>query len=163
MEPGDRRLARPPSERWRTPEAAAEEPRPDLARAVAIGAGAALLFALGWLLLAGVLAMDYGIVVAAAAGGWLVGSAVAFGAWASRPHRPRRSLQALAVALTFGGWLVGNVFDWLWSQALLPGSSLSLPERLAQTPFADWLSGQLSPLTALQVGLAVVVSWRSAR
>jgi hypothetical protein len=124
---------------------------------------AAALFALLWLLFAGVLGIDYGALVVAAVGGWAVGTAVAYGAWGEREHPPLRPLRGTAVGLALGAWLAGSVLDWLWAQASLPESTQSLAERLAQTPFLDWLSGQLSVLTVLQVGLLALFSWRASR
>ena len=162
MEPGDRRLARPPSERF----GVREEPRaaaPSISRAVLFGVAAAALLSFLWLFFAGVLGTDYGAIVLAAIGGWGVGTAVAYGAWGERPHDPFAGLRVAAVGLALGAWLGGTALDWVWSQATLPGSAQSLAERLAQTPFVDWFAGQLSVLTVLQVGLVALLSWRAAR
>ena len=127
------------------------------------GVVGALLFAVAWLLFAGVLGIDYGAVVLAALGGWAIATAVVYGAWSERPHERVPRLSVAAVALALAGWLGGNVLDWIWSQAVLAGSALPLPERVAQTPFPAWFAGQLSVLTVLQVGLLVLVGWRSSR
>jgi hypothetical protein len=127
------------------------------------GLGAAAFFALLWFLFAGALGIEYGALVVAVVGGWAVGTAVAYGAWGERGHAPVPALRATAVAFALGGWLAGSVLDWLWTQASLPESTQPLADRLAQTPFPDWLSGQLSVLTALQVGLLAIFSWRASR
>jgi hypothetical protein len=127
------------------------------------GGGAAVLVALAWLVVAGVLQLDLGTLVVAAIAGWAIGTAVVWGAWGERLHFPDVSLRVAAVALALVAWAVGTVLDYLFSQAVLPGSTLPFEQRLSATPFVDWFAGQLGPILLLQAGLIAVFAFRAAR
>lgn len=103
------------------------------------------------------------LVVAAAVGGWLLGEAVARGAWGPSVHLPRPAVFRLAAVLAALTWLAGSVVAYLLSLALLPESSRTFVERLSDQPFPAWLAPQLSPLDVAEIMVLVVVAWRSAR
>ncbi len=104
-----------------------------------------------------------GLLVVAAVGGWLLGEAVAWGAWGASVHLPRLAVLRLAAVLAALTWLAGSVVDYLLSLALLPGSSRSFAERLSEQPFPAWLAPQLSLLDLVEIVVLMVVAWRSAR
>jgi hypothetical protein len=164
-EPGDRRparLRRPPSSRYEP--AASGLPRgAEPARAAAFGALAALGVAAVWLIVAGVLGLDYGAVLVGVGLGWLVGTAVAYGAYGEAEHVPDGRIRGLAVGLALCGWGLGVFLDYLWSQLTLPASQLTLPERLAAEPFPAWVAGQVSPLLVAAAVIVGVFAWRAAR
>lgn len=89
-------------------------------------------------------------------------------AWGASPHLPRTDLPGIgvpAIAALLGAlaWLAGSAVDYLISLALLPGSSRTFGERLADQPFTSWLAPQLSLLDAAEIVVLMVVAWRSAR
>lgn len=92
----------------------------------------AALAASAWALLKGVLELSVGLLVVGAFGGWAIGAVL----WQVRTS------PLLAVAIAAAAWLVGLVGTWLVAMALLPASSRTFLERLANTPFTDWLSPQ---------------------
>lgn len=147
LEPGERRLDRPPSDRY---TAAAPEPPPDETgspRALAYAELAALVGAAAITLGGGLLAITAGLLVIAAALGWAVAAALS-----SRPldgSRIRRS--ALAAGIAALGVVLGQL--GLWLVARQEGGTLGLVEYLGE------VFGILVPL---ELAIAVAVaSWRA--
>lgn len=158
-----RLLDRPPSDRFgpppRPPEVVATHAGRAVAGGVAGGAAAALL----WVVIGGILDLDAGLVVVAVVGGWLVGGGTALGAWGrAAAHRTGR-IPWLAAALALLVWVAGTFLLYLYAEVTLPASSLTLADRLASTPFTDWLAPQFLPLGPLEIVLLAGVSWWSAR
>ncbi len=163
--PGDvrpRRLERPPGERYGTSATSLRE-RPDLVRALALGVAVGLLMALAAALLRSVLDLTAGLVAVAIAGGWLVGAAVRRGAWAGLPHRPSAAPETMGLILGVFTWVAALVLAWVVAMAILPGSERTLTERLAGTPFLDWLTPQLGLADVLGLVLAGLFGWIGAR
>jgi hypothetical protein len=151
--PGERRLARPPSERYREAEAIAAAAAPPRSVSPARGLIAALLVAIAGaaliVLVGGVFALTIGLIVVAGAMGWLV--ALVLGLWAGSTLSPsRRAWSAAAIAL--GGVLLGQVGLWLYASS--EGGVLSLP---------DYLGEVYGPLVPVQLVIAPVIAWITAR
>lgn len=125
----------------------------------ATGAAVALVAAL----LRSILDVTAGLVALAAVGGWAVGGAVRRGAWAGMPHRASRAPELLGLALGALAWAGALVLAWVVAMAILPGSERSLEERLAGTPFLDWLGPQLGLAELLGLVVAAVLGWFGAR
>lgn len=163
--PGERRLERAPSDRYRTgaaPDANAADTsagpptaprtetagRPSAARGIAFGATAAVLGAAGLAMLGGALAMSAGLLVLASAIGYVVGVATVAGA-ADALLRSTRTW--VAATLAGVGVLLGQVGLWLFARA--EGGVLAPIEYLDKT---------YGPLVPLEVLLAVAVAgWRA--
>jgi hypothetical protein len=153
---GEQRLARPPSERYGAPPVA-QPPAPSSSavarasavRGIAFGASAAMLGAVFIVLLGGALAVSAGLLVAAAAMGYVVGVATVAGAGdaLSRQARPW-----IAAGLAGLGAVLGQVGLWLFART--EGGVLPLVDYLGQT------FGILVPLELL---LAAGVAWWRAR
>ncbi len=155
-DPGDRapaqaRLAHPPSDRYRAVPAEAEHPerKTSLTLGFAAGSAAAILSAAVFTLLAGGLAFDVGLLVAAVFAGWLVAQAVRWGA-GSVPSRRLRI--GLAVALALVGLTLGELGTWLWARS--QGGDLALVDHLWTT---------YGPIFPLEYALALIASAWSAR
>jgi hypothetical protein len=112
-------------------------------QALAIG----LLAAAGWAFLRGILGITVGSVVVAGLGGWGIGVCL----------RRARLSPWLAAGLGAAAWLAGLLLAWLLAMAILPGSSRTLPERLAATPFPEWLAPQLGLVELLTLAVFVAV------
>lgn len=153
--PGERRLDRPPSDRYRDlPDADgsgshAATDRGSMGRAIATGFLAGLGGAIATIVLGGVLSLSAGLVIVAGATGWAVGTATRVGAGGAI-DRDRRPWLALALALV--AVVLGQVGLWLYART--EGGVLSLPEYLAQT------FGLLVPV---QAAVAAAIAWWSAR
>lgn len=154
---GERRLARPPSERYGSASSGAKLPAPSVdavdraspVRGIAYGAVAAIVGAAALVVLGGALAVSAGLLAAAAAIGYAVGLAMVWGAAGtlSSPARP-----ATAAVLGGVGVVLGQVGLWLYARA--EGGVLPLIDYLGQT------FGALVPLELL---VAVGVAWWRAR
>jgi hypothetical protein len=154
---GERRLARPPSERYRSAAPGVEPPAlsPDASdraspvRGIAYAAVAAIVGAAAIVVLGGALAISAGLLVVAAAIGYAVGLAMAMGAAGtlSSPARP-----AIAAVLGGIGVVLGQVGLWLYART--EGGVLPLIDYLGQT------FGVLVPLELL---VAAGVAWWRAR
>ena len=154
-QPGERRLSRPPSDRYRevedpdaAPQAATARPGSP-ARGVAFAVVAALVGAALTVVLGGRLTISAGLLVVAAITGRATALALVAGAGASLP-RTRRAWLAAGIAV--GGVLLGQVGLWLYART--EGGVLAFPDYLGQT------FGLLVPV---QVALALVIAWWSAR
>lgn len=154
QDPGERRLARPPSERFATPPVAGDpagqsDPQGSLGRALALGAATAAAGAALAVVLGGPLALSAGLLVLWATAGYLVGHAVRIGG-AGAVTAPNR--RAVAIGLAITGAAVAQV--GLWWYASTEGGVLPLIDFLAQT------YGILVPIQAL---LAAALAWWSSR
>ena len=107
-----------------------------------------------WAVLSAVLDRHIGLLVVAAFGGWLIGSAL-------RPVGQRRSRLALAIASS--AWVIGSVLDFVLSQVLLPNSTTPLGDRLAIGRYIDYTTATFDLVQALAIVILLVISWRSAR
>ena len=155
--PGERRLAHPPSDRYRAAEyhatAAEAEAGTDrgasVARGVALAVVVAAIGAGAIVVLGGILTMTAGLVVVAAALGWGVALALRFGA-GPQLARPRRA--ALAVVITLIAVVAGQL--GLWQYAQVEGGVLS--------PL-DYLWEVFGVLVPIEIAVAVGFAWVVAR
>ena len=148
-DPGERRLDRPPSDRYARADPELDRPAAPAGsgwRALAPGCIAGLAGALATILLGGVLGLAAGLLVVAGATGWGIGTAlVAAGRGAVGAQRRPWVGAAIALASVVAGQL------GLWLYARSEGGVLALPDYLGQT------FGLLVPLQAvLVIGVA---SW----
>ena len=119
---------------------------------VAIAAG--LAAALVWAVFRAILELGPGALVVVALGGWGIGTAI------REAHGPA----LLAAALGGLAWLVGLLLTWLLAMAVLPGSMRTFTERLAGTPFLDWLAPQFGLLEAAALVVSMgVATWTARR
>jgi hypothetical protein len=152
--PGERRLAHPPSDRFRAAEeaaAAALAPvRPVSAgRGLAYAALVVLGGAVAVTILGGVLTLTGGLLVVAALIGWGTAWALRIGAGSTIP-RGRRALIAASLALlAVAGGQVG-----LWLYAGSEGGVL---------PLLDYLGQTFGPLVPIEAAIAMAVAWVTAR
>lgn len=153
--PGERRLAHPPSDRYRAAEdqraaaAAAPDPAASLPRGLAIAVAIAAGGVVAIVLLGGVLSVTSGLIVVAGATGWGVAAGLRFGAG---DHLQRRGRISTAIGLSVGAVVIGQL--GLWQYARLEGGVLS--------PL-DYLGEVFGLLVPLQVAVAAVTAWLTAR
>jgi hypothetical protein len=160
--PASRRLERPPSDRYAAAAGPPVAERPRLGRSGLLAASAAAGVALVSALSHAILSITSGLLAAAVLGGWLIGLAARVGAWGTGSHVPDGRPRLLATVAALGAWLGGLLVAWLVSMAILPGSTRPFPERLAGTPFLDWVGPQLGPLEVVGLGLIVVIAGLTA-
>jgi hypothetical protein len=107
-----------------------------LTTATLLALAIALLTALTWALLRGILELGPGLLALAAIAGWGIGKLIG--------EAQGRALLAVGIATL--AWVLGLMGTWLVSMAILPGSSRTFLERLEATPFLEWMSPQLGVL-----------------
>lgn len=152
--PGERRLAHPPSDRYRAGEATAAEvvgpPRPvSPGRGLAYAAIVAVVGAVAITVMGGVLTLTGGLLVTAAVIGVATGWALRAGAGASLTPG-RRSVIALVLALV--AVVAGQLGLWLYAGS--EGGVL---------PLVDYLGETFGLLVPLQIVIAPAVAWMAAR
>lgn len=160
---GERRLARPPSERYGATPAADTRPAADRppgatpdttagyapVRGVAFGTIAALVGAALIVVFGGALAVSAGLLVVASAVGYAVGLATVIGAADTLSAGVRPWIAGVLAGL---GVLLGQVGLWLFARA--EGGVLAPIDYLGQT---------FGPLVPVEVLLAAGVAWWRAR
>jgi hypothetical protein len=138
-EPGERR---PPGTAPRAVAARGAGGRWERLRPTSLGValvetlGVALLAALLWALLLGILELSVGLLAVALLGGWSIGAVL----------RQGRRSPLLAGSIGALAWALSLVLTWLLAMAILPGSSRTLAERIEATPFLEWLTPQFGLL-----------------
>jgi hypothetical protein len=151
--PGERRLAHPPSDRYRVAETAPADERPDpgasAARGVAIAVAVASVGAAAIVILGGVLTVTAGLVIIAAAIGWGVGAGLRFGAG---PHLTPRRRVVIAAVLAIVSIGLGQAGLWQYGQN----------EGGVLAPL-DYLAEVYGPLVPLQLLAAAGAAWVGAR
>jgi hypothetical protein len=154
--PGERRLAHPPSDRYRVAEAAAvdaatEGPDPDasVARGLVFATLAAVGGAAAILILGGVLTLTAGLVVVAAVTGWAVAQALRVGAGQDLTGGRRA---ATAVAIALAAVALGQLLLWLYART--EGGVL---------PIGDYLAETFGILVPVQAVAACLAAWVTAR
>jgi hypothetical protein len=123
-------------------------------RALAFGTLLALGTGAVWAVLSAVFDLHLGLLVVAAFGGWLIGSAV-------KPIG--KGARRWAIGLALLATVIGSVGDFVLSQALLPEASTPLLQRVSLGSYLDYLAGTFDPIVALAVVVLVILAWRSAR
>jgi hypothetical protein len=158
--PGERRLARPPSDRYRESEAAlaaaaeagsadAVDPDASIARGVAVAAAVAIAGAVAIVILGGVLTLTEVLVVVAGFTGGGIGIALR---WGAGEHLARRRRVVIALVLALGAVALGQL--GLWQYGRSEGGVLG--------PF-DYLGQVYGPLVLIEFAAAGVVAWLAAR
>jgi len=127
------------------------------------GALAAVFVAVVYGLLWGVVQLYLGLIAVAVMGGWLIGAGVRRGAWREGQHLPDVRLRILSGTLGLAAWLGGAFVAWLSSRAVLPDSSLSLVERLAELGFTDYFVQVYDIVHGVAAVVMVFIAWRTAR
>ena len=151
--PGERRLDRPPSDRYRTDEPASAESLEggggSFGRGLAFGALTAVGVAAAIMLLGGVVLVTAGLIALAALGGWAIAIAVRVGSAGTVAPRRRAVTAAVLAALAVVGGQLG-----LWLFARYEGGVLGPVDYLAET------FGLLVPI---ELVVAVVAGWLASR
>lgn len=136
---------------------------PNTARGLAFGIAAAIPVALVYGVLADPFGLSWGLIVVGLFGGWLIGTAVAQGAWSGRFHLvvPRiRWLSTLIAVLT---WVTASVVAYIASQLFYQGAATPLGDRLSLSGFIEYVNGTVFSPSILGLAAMAFIAWRSAR
>jgi hypothetical protein len=154
--PGERRLARPPSDRYRASEAAVAaaaeripDPAASVARGVAVAMAVAIAGAVAIVVFGGVLAVTEILLFIAGFTGGGVGIGLR---WGAANRLPRRRRVAIALSLALGAVALGQL--GLWQYGRSEGGVLG--------PL-DYLGQVYGPLVLIEFATAGVVASLAAR
>jgi hypothetical protein len=138
---------------------------PRFALGFGLGWLAAAAFAVVYALSAELVGLTYGLPIIGLFGGWLIGTAVAYGGWGEFEHLPHRGLRLGAVGLAVEGWVLGLILSYILSQAFIPQASTPLSDRLSVGGFFDYFLGLdfARYLHLLALPLVAFMAWRAAR
>jgi hypothetical protein len=128
---------------------------------VAAAIGVALVYGLLW----GVVLLQWGLIAIGVMGGWVIGKAVARGAWKGALHPVTRRLHALSAALALLAWFGAAWVAYLSSRALLE-SERTFAQRLGDLTFGQYMTEQYMAaglIHAIALAALVIMGWRSAR
>jgi hypothetical protein len=154
--PGD-----PPPDRYSKPIA---PPRSDLFGAFVFGLAGVVIVALMWLVAAGTLALTWALLGVAAIGGWVIGSAVGWGAWNREgPRRTHPLARILAAGFGALAWVAGTYVTYLWKLVVSAEETEPIAQRLAEQDFPRWLPSQVGPLEIAEIGLLMFFAWWTSR
>ena len=126
---------------------------------------AAAAFAVVYALSAELVGLTFGLPIVGLIGGWLIGTAVAYGAWGEIDHLPHRGLRLGAVALAVEGWVLGLILSYILSQVFIPQASTPLTDRLSLSGFFDYFLALdfARFLHLLALPAVAFMAWRAAR
>jgi hypothetical protein len=155
--PGERRLARPPSDRYRDAEAAATaakevaaiDPAASVARGVALATAVAVAGAVAIVVLGGVVTLTEVLLVVAGFTGGGVGIALR---WGAGQHLAGRRRVVIALGLALGAVALGQL--GLWQYGRTEGGVLG--------PL-DYLGQVYGPLVLVEFAAAGILAWLAAR
>jgi hypothetical protein len=155
--PGERRLAHPPSDRYRASEAAAAaaeaaddvDPAASVARGVAVATVVAIVGAVAIVVLGGVLTLTEVLLIVAGFTGLGVGLALR---WGAAEHLAGRRRVVIALGLSLGSVALGQLGLWQYGRTL--GGVLG--------PL-DYLGEVYGPLVLVEFVAAGVIAWLAAR
>jgi hypothetical protein len=138
---------------------------PRFALGLGLGWLVAAAFAVVYALAAELVGLTFGLPIIGLTGGWLIGTAVAYGGWGEFEHLPNRGLRVGAVALAVEGWVLGLIAAYILGQAFIPQASTPLSDRLSVGGFFDYFLGLdfARFLHLLALPLAAFVAWRAAK
>lgn len=123
---------------------------------VAAGAGASLVYGI----LEYPVGLTWGLIAIGVVGGWVIGAAVARGAWHGEPHLGDRRVRLWAAVVGAFSWLGGMFVAYVASGLLFPAASTPLTERIS---FGDYILGTYDIAHGAAALALILVSWRSAR
>jgi hypothetical protein len=147
--PGERRLTRPPSDRYRAEPEPGGGPAFSPARGILYAGIAAVAGALAITVAGGLATITAGLLVVAGVVGWASAAAMAYGAGPTLGGRARAAIGLAAAVVGVGLGQVG-----LWLLALGEGGVL---------PLFDYLGETFGILVPLQLATAALVAWWRSR
>jgi hypothetical protein len=136
---------------------------PNTARGLAFGVAAAIPVALVYGVLADPFNLSWGLIVVGLVGGWLIGTAVAQGAWSGRFHLVVPQIRWLSVLIAVFTWIAAGAVAYVGSQLFYQGAATPLGERLSVGGFIEYLNSTVFSPSILGLAAMAFVAWRSAR
>jgi hypothetical protein len=136
---------------------------PNTARGVAFGLAAAIPVALVYGVLADPFGLSWGLIIVGLVGGWIIGAAVAQGAWGGRFHLIVPRIRWLAALIGVITWIAATAVAYVASQLVYQGATTPLAERLSVGGFVEYLNSTVFSPSILGLAALAFVAWRAAR
>jgi hypothetical protein len=136
---------------------------PNQARAAAFGLVAAEAVALVYGVLADPFNLTWGLIAVGAVGGWIIGWAVANGAWSGLFHLIVPRVRWLAVVLAVLAWIEAALVGYVGSQLFYQGPATPLAERLSVAGFFEYLNSAVFSPSIVGLAAMAFLAWRAAR
>jgi len=126
-----------------------------------VAAGVPIAFLYG--VLADPFGLSWGLIVIGLIGGWLIGNAMAYGAWEGREHAPIPALRWTAIVVAAVAWFAASVVAYVGSQFFYQAATTPLMDRISVGGFIDYFQGTLISPTLLGLAAMAFMAWRGAR
>ncbi|MEO6349912.1 MAG: hypothetical protein ABIP53_04600 [Candidatus Limnocylindrales bacterium] len=136
---------------------------PNTARGLAFGIAAAIPVALVYGILADPFGLSWGLIIVGLLGGWIIGSAVAQGAWSGRFHLIVPAVRWLAALVAVVTWIGAAAVAYFASQLFYQAATTPIGERLSLGGFVEYLNGTVFGPSILGLAAMAFVAWRAAR
>jgi hypothetical protein len=107
--------------------------------------------------------LSWGLIVIGLVGGWAIGNAMGYGAWAGAEHAALPSLRWTAVLVAVLAWVASTVIAYVGSQFFYQAATTPLMERISIDGFVDYFQGTLLSPTLLGLAAMAFMAWRGAR
>jgi hypothetical protein len=136
---------------------------PNTTRALAFGIAAAIPVALVYGVLADPFGLSWGLIIVGLVGGWIIGTAVAQGAFNGRFHLIVPRVRWLSALIGVTAWIAATAVAYVASQMFYQGATTSLAERLSLSGFVEYLNSTVFSPSILGLAAIAFVAWRAAR
>ena len=136
---------------------------PDIARAAVFGVAAAAATGLVYGVFADPVGLSWGLIVVGLLGGWVIGTAVANGAFSGRFHLLVPRVRWLAVLIALIAWVWAAIVGYVASQLFYQQATTPLGERLSVAGFMEYLNSFVFGPSILGLLAMAFVAWRTAR
>ena len=134
-----------------------------MVRAALFGILAAEGVALAYGAIVELLDLSLGLIVVGAVGGWIIGWAVANGAWSGRFHLIVPRVRWLAVLLAVLSWVEAAIVGYVLSQVLYQAAVTPLLDRLSVSGFLEYLNSSVFSASILGLVAMALLAFRAAR
>jgi hypothetical protein len=136
---------------------------PNLGRSALFGVIAALGVALAYGVVAEVFDLSLGLIIVGLVGGWVIGWAVAQGAWNGRFHLVVPGVRFTAALIGVLSWIAGTLVGYVCGQIFLPAASTPVLQRLSLAGFGEYMSSAVISPSILGLAALAFVAWRAAK
>jgi hypothetical protein len=134
-----------------------------MARAALFGLAAAEAVAVVYGVLADPIGLSWGLIVVGLVGGWIIGAALARGAWSGVFHLIVPRVRWLAALFAVLAWVEAAVVGYVASQLFYQGPASPLLDRLSIAGFVEYLNSSVFSPSILGLAAMAIAAWRSAR
>ena len=134
-----------------------------MAQAALFGLAASVPVALVYGVLADPFGLSWGLIIVGVIGGFIIGAAVAQGAFNGRFHLIVPRVRWLAAVVAVVCWTGAALVAYVSSQVFYQGAATPLMDRLSVTGLIDYLNSTVFSPSILGLAVMAFMAWRGAR